>query len=160
LFDDSTAANHLSPLMPFALVGGELPLSMMDLSAMHPTTEESNTLIKFFFESVNPFIRVLHQGHFGKELGQYRRGTFFLPREFEALLFSIYTLVVSSLRPEIVERAFLTKKNALLGRFQHAAQVALSRVNFYKTDKILTLQALLHYVVSCIKFILYPWNLS
>jgi hypothetical protein len=153
LFNVSAAANHLSPLMPFTLLGGELPLGMMDLSAMHPTTEESNTLIKLFFKSVNPFIRVLHQGLFGRELEQYRRGVFFLPREFEALLFSIYTLAVSSLRPEIVEKALLTQKNVLLGRFQHAAQVALSSVNFYKTDKILTLQALLHYVVSGIKLI-------
>jgi hypothetical protein len=90
----------------------------------------------------------LHETNFGRDLAQYRRGSFFLSREFEASPFSIYTLTVSTLRPEVVERAFSTSKKVLMALFQHAAQVALTKVNFFKTDKILTLQTQLHYVVS------------
>lgn len=133
--------------MGLAVAGGHLPLSGMDSSSMHLTTEESNTLCKVFFENVNPFIRVLHQSYFGRELDQYRRGTLFLPREFEALLFSVYTLAVNSLRPEVVERVFSTSKKDLLTRLELATQVALSKVDFVKTDKIFTMQALLHYLV-------------
>jgi len=124
---------------------------MTDLSIVHPTIEESNLLLKLFFESVNPFIHIIHEANFGKELDRYRRGTFFLPQEFEALLFSIYTLTINSLCPDTVERVFSASKYDLLPRFQQAAQVALSKVNFLKTDKILSIQAFLHYLV-CIPF--------
>jgi hypothetical protein len=66
---------------------------MTDFTLTHPTIEESNLLCKLFFESVNPFIHVIHQGLFARELERFRRGTFFLPLEFEALLFSVYTLI-------------------------------------------------------------------
>lgn len=129
----------------------------MDLSLVQPTLSESNILCKLFFKSVNPFIRVLHESQFGKELNQYRRGTLSFPQEFEALLFSIYTLTVDSLRSDVIEKVFSTPKQTLLTRFKYGAQVALSNVDFFKTDKILTIQALLHYLVRILFY--YPVTL-
>lgn len=122
-------------------------MQMVDITSMQPSIAESNTLCMIFFTSVNPFIRVLHQSLFGRELDQYRRNTLAFPREFEALLFSIYTLTVASLRPQIVEANFSRSKQTFLAQLRNAAQVALSNVDFFKTDKILTMQALLHYLV-------------
>src|SRR5579871_2925141 len=96
----------LSPLVPFVPLGGQLHSSMMDSTSTQPTIEESNALIRIFFENVNPFIRILHQGYFAKELEQYRRGIFFLPQEFEALLFSIYALSISTISLETVRKEF------------------------------------------------------
>ncbi len=121
---------------------------MTDISVLHPSIDESNLLLELFFQSVNPFIHVIHERNFRKELDQYRREVFFLPREFEALLFSIYALTVNSLSAELVETHFLVPKRILLARFQQAAQVSLGNVAFFKTDKVLTIQALLHYLVS------------
>ena len=123
-------------------------MSMTDLSLMQPALAESNMLCKLYFDNVDPFIKLLHQSHFGKELDQFRRGTFDFSREYEALLFCIYLLAVNSLRPEVVERIFVTPKPALVIRFQQAARIALIRVHFFTTDKVLVLQALLHYLVS------------
>ncbi|KAE9377571.1 hypothetical protein N431DRAFT_398530 [Stipitochalara longipes BDJ] len=122
-------------------------LSPPDSSYAHPTLNESNLLCKLFFESVNPFVRVLHQAHFGRELDRYRRGRLEWPEEFEALLSAIYLLAINSLRPEIVQRAFLTPKAALVARYQYACQSALAKVDFFKTSRIRALQALLHYLV-------------
>ena len=133
--------------MSFGMLGGQPHSGMMDLTAMQPTLEESNSIIKIFFENVNPFIRILHQGYFAKELEQYRRRVFFLPEEFEALLFSVYVLTISTTSSERVEKEFGIDKYVLLNRFHHAAQAALTKVNFHKTDKILPLQAMLHFVV-------------
>lgn len=119
-----------------------------DLSYAHPTLEESNMLCKLFFENVNPFIRVLHQAHFGRELDRYRRGSIDFPREFEALLFAIFLLTINSLRPEVVQRIFSTPKHTLLANYQYACQAALANVDFFKTDKVQTLQALVHYLVN------------
>lgn len=104
-------------------------------------------MCKYFFECVNPFVRILHQTLFARDLDQYRRGTFVHPPEFEALLFAIYTLTVNSLRPEIVEKACGSPKDSLLSRFQYSAQVALAKINFLQSNKIHALGALLHYIV-------------
>jgi hypothetical protein len=118
------------------------------LTSAHPTLEESNLLCKLFFETVNPFIRVLHQAHFGRELDRFRRGRLDWPREFEGLLFAVYLLAVNSLRPDVVQTAFGTSKDTLLAKYQYACQAALANVNFFKTDKVHTLQALIHYLVT------------
>jgi hypothetical protein len=123
-------------------------LSPSQSSYTPPTLDESNFLCKLFFENVNPFIRVLHQAHFGRELDRHRRGRLEWPAEFEALLSAIYLLAINSLRPEIVQRAFLTPKVNLVSRYQHACQCALAKVDFFKTNKIHALQALLHYLVN------------
>jgi len=124
------------------------PLPSIDLSDGQPTLEESNLLCKLFFKNINPFIRVLHEAHFGKELDRYRRGRLALPREFEALLSAIYLLTINSLCPEIIQSTFSTSKCILVALYQHACQSALAKVDFYKTDKIHTLQALIHYLVN------------
>lgn len=144
---------HHSSWISSAIIGLGFALPT-DLSLVQPTLTESNILCKLFFKSVNPFIRVLHEPQFGKELNQYRRGTFAFPQEFEALLFSIYTLTVNSLRPDIIEQTFSTPKNTLLTRLKYATQVALSKVDFFKTDKILTIKALLHYLVRIFSTVL------
>lgn len=130
-----------------SLLGMSSPFSGTDLSLAHPTLDESNLLCKYFFECVNPFVRALHSSLFARELGMYRRGTFHLPQEFEALLFSVYTLTVNSLRSELVERVFSTSKDDLLSRFQVSTQVALTKINYYKSEKVHGLGALIHYVV-------------
>jgi hypothetical protein len=121
-----------------------------NLSYIQPTLEESNLLCKLFFENVNPFVRVLHQAHFGRELDRYRRGRLDWPRDFEALLTALYLLAINSLRPDVIQRAFSTSKDVLLAKHQYACQCALANVDFYKTDKVHTLQALIHYVVISI----------
>jgi hypothetical protein len=123
------------------------PHSLANLELVHPSLEESNLLFKLFFENVNPFIRALHQSHFGKELEKYRRGTLLTPRDFEALIFSIYVLTINSLRPETIQDIFVLTKEDLLAQYKHLAHVALARVNFFKSDKLHTLSALLHYLV-------------
>jgi hypothetical protein len=126
---------------------GTAPLPSIGLSYGHPTLEESNLLCKLFFETVNPFVRVLHQAHFGRELDRYRRGRLDRPHEFEALLCAMNLLAINSLRPEIVQRAFGTSKNTLVSQHQYSCQCALTKVDFFKTDKIHALQALIHYLV-------------
>ncbi|KAF8855925.1 hypothetical protein BDZ45DRAFT_625738 [Acephala macrosclerotiorum] len=146
LFDVAPAGDSTSQWASYSAVGLSTPLSVADLVLAHPTIEESNILCKYFFECVNPFVRVLHQALFARDLDQYRRGTFINPAEFESLLFSIYTLTVSSLRPEIVEKACGCSKGSLLARFRYSTQVALAKINFLQSNKVDTMKALLHYI--------------
>ncbi len=118
---------------------------------MHPSIKESDMLCKLFFQTVHPFICVLHQSLFARELDQYRRGTFIYPRVFEALLFSIYTLTVNSLRADTVLHIFSTSKDVLLARYQYAAQASLTKIDFFKTSKVNGISAILHYTVCMLK---------
>lgn len=148
LFDDpSTDNKSASSWNSVSVLGMPSPMSSSNVSLAYPSLDESNMLCKYFFETVNPFTRALHSSLFARELGMYRRGTFHLPHEFEALLFSIYTVTVNSLRPEIVERIFSSSKEEVLSRFQLSTQVALTRINFYRTEKVHGLGALLQYLV-------------
>jgi hypothetical protein len=139
--------------MSISAVGIPSSLSTSGIILAHPTLEESNLLCKVFFDNVNPFMRVLHESLFAREIGQYRRGTFHLPGEFEALLFSMYALAVNSLQEDFVQSVFSTSKDILLSRFQYSAQVALVKVNFLKTETVHGLGALLHYLVSPVLFV-------
>ncbi|CZR59489.1 uncharacterized protein PAC_09381 [Phialocephala subalpina] len=151
LFETEPEADSTLKWASYSAVGIVSPLSGADSALAHPTIEESNLLCKYFFECVNPFIRVLHQALFARDLDQYRRGTFLHPTEFEALLFTIYTLTVSSLRSEVVEKVCGCSKDALLPRFKYSTQVSLAKINFLQSNKVDTLKALLHYIQNLYK---------
>ncbi|KAH7356415.1 hypothetical protein BKA65DRAFT_207150 [Rhexocercosporidium sp. MPI-PUGE-AT-0058] len=147
LFDDPIMENdNSSQWASMSVLGMSSPFSAASLGLTHPSLDESNMLCKYFFETVNPFTRALHSSLFARELGMYRRGTFHLPLEFEALLFSIYTLTVNTLRPELVEGIFSTPKSEVLSRLQLSTQVALTRIRFHRTEKVHGLGALLNYL--------------
>jgi hypothetical protein len=122
--------------------------SSLYLPLIHPTLDESNALCRLFFERVHPFLGMIHQLLFQRELDKYRRGTFHLPEHFEALLFCLYLLTINSLRQDTVEEIFFASKEEVVERFTQSAQAALTRINFMRTEKVHGLGALLYYVVS------------
>ncbi|KAH8821269.1 hypothetical protein F5884DRAFT_81820 [Xylogone sp. PMI_703] len=146
LFNIPPTSKGISPWISLSSIGLQLPQNTLDIAAMHPTLDESNKLLQFFFKDVNPFLRIMHLSHFGKELDQYRRGTFFMPLEFEGLLFSVYTLAANNMSPQMAETIFGLNKCVLVERFHRATQIALTRVNFVTGESVNTMQALLHYI--------------
>ena len=121
--------------------------STTDLGPLRPSLHQCNALCKVFFQSINPFVRVLHQSLFAKELDQYRRGTYIFPQVFEALLFVIYALAINIMRPDTVKQVFSTSKDNLLSQYHYAAKVSLTKIQFFKTEKINGIAAVIHYVV-------------
>lgn len=159
-FDPVLVKDEFTQWMSSSAIGLNFQPSMSDLTSSHPTVEQSNILCKLFFESVNPFIRVLHQSHFGKELSQYRRGTFPFPLEFQARLFSVYTVTANSLRSEVIERIFSSPKHVVVAQFQRATQIALANLEFHKTDKVAVLQAMIHYLTFLFQQNLYQESVA
>ena len=109
---------------------------------------QSDLLLKIFFDSVERFIGVLHEPTFRRELDQFRMGKLAFRREFETLLFSIYSMTIVSLRSDKVVRLFGESRDTLLERYQFAAEKGLSGISLLRSRKILTFQALLYYLVS------------
>jgi hypothetical protein len=125
-----------------------LSSSMQDLESLRPSIEKSDLLCNCYFEAVDPFIRIIHQPYFRKEIGAFRRDKLTRAAEFEALLFSMYAMTVSSLCSDKVQTLFGETRKDLLSRYQLATQYAMAKVKFARSHKILPFQALLHYLVS------------
>ncbi|RQM07773.1 hypothetical protein DH86_00003046, partial [Scytalidium sp. 3C] len=126
LFNVPNTSKETSAWISLSALGLQLPQDGLGLATMHPTLDESNKLLQFFFRDVNPFLRIMHLSHFGKELDQYRRGTFFMPLEFEGLLFAIYTLAANNMSPQMVQNTFSVTKSVLVEQFNRATQIALT----------------------------------
>ena len=71
-----------------------------------------------------------------------------VPRHTEALMFSIYFLAVTSLGNDDCQSMFGESRATLLTKYAHGTQQALINSRFLKSLNILTLQALMIYLVS------------
>lgn len=68
----------------------------------------------------------------------------------EALLFTIYYTVVTSMTQEEVKSNFDTDKTTLLARYRFGVEQALSRADFLSTTEVVTLQALVLFL-TCVR---------
>ena len=68
--------------------------------------------------------------------------------EFEALLFTVHACSIAVLSETTLDHLLGRQKDALLEKFGHEAEKALTRADLLKSRNCLTLQALLYYVVS------------
>ncbi|KZF26915.1 hypothetical protein L228DRAFT_265264 [Xylona heveae TC161] len=117
------------------------------LSTYQPADTEADFLIKTFFDNVNPFVRMLNEGAFSSDLTKFRLGRLSQPASFNALLFSMYGLAVTSLHPPDVMRIFGVERNWLLNKFHEAQELALRQVDFINSNKLPVFQAFLFYLV-------------
>jgi hypothetical protein len=123
------------------------------ISNVLPSLDATDSLLKCFFDSVNPLIRVVHEPYFRKELIQYRQGRFLLPQEFETLLLSMIAITVISIGDEALRKISSISRPVAIDKYLHLLKSALDRVHFVRTNKILVLQALLHYLVSSLIYV-------
>lgn len=98
--------------------------------------------------NVDPMTKLLHAPSFGKKLMETKHCLYSLDKGFEALVFSIYFAVVTSMPAGEVEVRFGETKVKLLQRFEFAVKQALVRANFLGSHSFVTLQALTLYLVS------------
>jgi Fungal specific transcription factor domain len=121
----------------------------IDMGAFHPTRAQSNFLVQAYISNIDPFIRILHKPRFKLELSQFHRVTTPpMPQrdEFEALLFSVYTLAILSSPDEAVVAQFGEHKWVLGGRYRLATERALERIGFLSGHSMMGLQAFVLYL--------------
>lgn len=114
----------------------------------YPAIKQSETLVNLFFQNVEPFMMILHQGLFRKELEQYRRQIHPHQQDFEALLFCVHALGIVTLPSPIAEASFAKSKEAMIECYGLEAEKALARCNIMKSRSIVCLQALLCHIVG------------
>jgi Fungal specific transcription factor domain len=114
----------------------------------HPSVEDRLELWQVFVENVNSLLKIVHEPTVQLEIKKDNLQIHSMPKNSEALVFSIYSAAVMSMtEPACVER-FGESRKVLLRRYSTATKTALSRAKFLGTRDIVVLQAFLLHVIS------------
>jgi hypothetical protein len=130
---------------PF-MVGG----SKSHITHLHPSAIQIFQLWQIYLNNVNPLLKISHVPTLQNQIVKASADLAEVDESFEALMFAIYAISVTSMPNDEVEAAFGDSKNALLARYHAASQQALINAKFMSSTELTTLQALLLYLVSLI----------
>lgn len=98
---------------------------------------------QFFLDYVNPLIKVIHGPTMQREILEAVENLQEVDKSLEALLFSIYTIVVASMSAADCLSMFACERAPLLAQFRTATQQALIDADFIRVPNLRLLQALL-----------------
>ncbi|KAI5862733.1 fungal-specific transcription factor domain-containing protein [Durotheca rogersii] len=144
--DPCTPADSQSPDPNTGLILSDT--SDANLEDLHPMPAHVFYLWHIFLERVNPLTKVIHVPTVQPLLVEAATSRANVPKNIEALLFSIYSMAVVALaEEECVERFGSTKEEAY-SRFSSGCRVALMRIGILKNYDMVVLQALVIYLLS------------
>ncbi|KAK3358936.1 fungal-specific transcription factor domain-containing protein [Lasiosphaeria hispida] len=105
-------------------------------------------LWQIYLDRVNPLTKIIHVPTLQPYLAEALGTTHNVPRNIEALLFSIFLMAVISLTPDECQALLGYSREKALQRYSSAVRLSLLRMNFLKSNDLTTLQALVIYLVS------------
>lgn len=120
---------------------GLTPMSQTGLRNLHPFPEQISTLWHVFLDNVNPLSKIIHVPSLQPAILDAGNRLDNLPKNFEALIFSIYSIAVLSLTPQDCLTMLSEPKALLLSRYRKGTKRALARAHFLGTSDIMVLQA-------------------
>lgn len=124
------------------------------MTSRHPSPVRIFRLWQTFLDNVNPLIKIFHAPTVQQTILDASGDLEKVSRPTEALMFSIYFIAVISMSNADCQSTFGEPRQGLVAKYCHAAQQALLNAKFLRSLNILTLQALVIYVVSCVLFYL------
>lgn len=105
-------------------------------------------LWQIYLDRCNSLTKIIHVPSVQPYLLQATGNSPQLPKNVEALLFSIYTLATVSMTKEECEEMLGISRDKALARFGQGVRISLTRMGFLKTHDLVTLQALVIYLVG------------
>lgn len=122
--------------------------AMITLRILHPPKDMIPVYWEIYKENVNPIVRVLHRPTVEKLLLEAAQNLDSLSKSTEALVFAIYSTVITSLSPEDCQRLLKLDKDTAILRYRFACEQALARAQFLETNELVVLQAFILFLVS------------
>ncbi|KAI0969786.1 fungal-specific transcription factor domain-containing protein [Xylaria arbuscula] len=113
-----------------------------------PSPAHAFRLWQTFLERVNPLTKVIHVPSVQPKLVEATTDPDSIPKNVEALLFSIYVMAVASLNEKECQQQLGCAKEEAYQRFSTGCRIALMRIGILKTYDLVVLQALLLYFFS------------
>lgn len=99
-------------------------------------------------ENVNPLTKLVHVPSLQPAIEKAVANIGSIPKGFEALMFSIYSIAILSLTDGECTERLGESKATLLPRYVGATRAALTRAGFMSSSSIVTLQALMLHILS------------
>lgn len=121
-----------------------------DMSHFHLPVYKEDVMIHMFFDHVEPFIRINHQGYFWQLVGEFRAGTCASGREVESLMFATQYITASVLPAALIQEKLGLVKSDLIDHLQRATEFAFDQANIMRSRSTVLFNALLYYIVSSI----------
>lgn len=119
----------------------------IDVEKLRPSPGQVFSLWQVYLDRVNPLTKLIHAPTLQPHLVEATSGSQNLPKNVEALLFSIYSMATISLTESECSSILGSSKDAALGRFSAGVRITLLRVEFLKSHDLTTLQALVLHLV-------------
>lgn len=150
--DDEPSSDYMTPDDNSDLImGGDSPETNVD--DLQPDPGHIFRLWQIYLDRVNPLTKIIHVPTLQPYFVEATSGTQRLPKNVEALLFSIYTLATVALSPEECQEMLGYSREKALHRFSTGVRLSLIRIGFLKSHDLFTLQALVIYLVSHISLV-------
>ncbi|PGH03576.1 hypothetical protein GX51_04002 [Blastomyces parvus] len=115
--------------------------SAVELAYLHPTSHQIDICWQTYLNNVDQIVKVLHAPSSEAILQRAQNSNASLASHHYALVFTIYLSAILSMPQEDVESCFNAPKVEVLSAYRAAAELALTRANFLRTENIHTLQA-------------------
>ncbi|KAI0398287.1 fungal-specific transcription factor domain-containing protein [Xylariaceae sp. FL0594] len=141
-----TPGDYRTPDHNTELVMSEAPDA--NVEDLRPSAAQAFRLWQTFLERVNPLTKVIHVPSVQPKLVEATTDPASIPKNVEALLFSIYVLAVVSLSEKECQQQLGCPKDEAYQRFSTGCRIALMRIGIMKTYDIVVLQALVLYLFS------------
>jgi hypothetical protein len=141
-----TPADEQSPDQNAALILSDG--SNTDLDGLYPEPAHAFRLWQTFLDRVNPITKIIHVPTVQPLLVEAATDRSNLPKNVEALLFSIFTMGVVSMTDQECMMQLGYSRDTAYNRFSKGTRVALMRFGILKAYDLAILQALVLYLVS------------
>jgi hypothetical protein len=119
----------------------------VNLQYLHPSSGQILEYWHIYATNVDPVTKIIHAPSFAGRLMAVKDNLQLLDSGMEVLMFSIYFAAVTSTCAVEIQLRFSETKETLLQRFKLAMEKGLAKANFMSSRNIMTLQALVIYLV-------------
>jgi hypothetical protein len=107
-----------------------------------PPLETMEQLWDVFVENFDPLTKIVHVPTLRPAFEKAVRNITTIPRNFEALMFSIFSAAVLTLKDHDCQQRFSQTRRRMLAEYTTATEAALARAKFMATTSLVVLQAL------------------
>ncbi|KAF2680491.1 hypothetical protein K458DRAFT_421427 [Lentithecium fluviatile CBS 122367] len=144
--EEETAKRNVPTSLGFPSEDGHLIWGTSKIAAnlrpLHPQPVQMFKLWQTYLDNVNPLMKLFHSPTVQQLISNASGRLDNLPKNVEALLFSIYCMAVESMSEAECDAIMGESKTVVSQRFKTATQHALVNANVLKTSDLMVLQAL------------------
>ncbi|KAJ9318725.1 hypothetical protein DTO271D3_855 [Paecilomyces variotii] len=134
-----------SGIMALPLVPVYLP-AVSGLLGMHPEPKHIFKLWQIFAENVHPLIMIIHAPTVQRRISEVCWSLEAIPKPFEAVMFAVYALAVSSMKDADCIQLLGETRSVLLNLYSTGTAQALAAANLHVTRDLEVLQALVLFI--------------